>query len=428
MISHGEGMHLWDQSGKKYIDASGGAFVNALGHGRKDIADKIATQLSRVAYINGTHFTSEPLELFSAKIAEIAPPGFDKVCLLNSGSEAVEAAVKYVRQLHVERGKEQKRKILSLDPSYHGNTLFALSTSARPHYKIFFGPLLTEVPMAPGPYEYRSPVSYESDGGKYYAEQLERKIIEEGPDSICAFIVEPMSASSCGASPPPPGYCERVSALCKKYDIYIIADEVACGAGRCGSYFASPKFGLEPDVIVLGKALNAGFIPVSALICKGSDIEAIARGSGAFLHAQTFMHSPSMAACVHAVLEEIDAQHLVENVAQQGDKLLHDLRHELNQHPFVGWITGAGLLIGIEFVEDKASKQPFPRKQKVIEHFTQFAFGQGLIVWPNKGQTPEGEGDLFMLAPPFNINDSDRSALVERCIRVVNGFFGTRNH
>ncbi len=423
LVSHGQGIYLFDTDGKRYLDASGGAMVVSVGHGQKELAQEIAEQMGKVAYVNGTQFTSPVMEEVATRLSKLAPGALNRVALLASGSEAIEAAVKFIRQLWVERGQAERSVFIARSPGYHGNTLFALSASARPHYKKFFGPLLSDVEMIEAPYEYRSPVDYESQGADYYAQKLEEKILALGAHKVAAFIAEPVIGSSAGASAPPPGYFEKVQAICRKHGILILADEVLCGSGRTGKFFASEHFNLEPDVVVLGKGINGGLMPVSALIVKDSHLEEMKNGSGAYMHAQTYLQVPSAAATVLAVLKFFEKNSLVKNSETTGAYLHEKLRAEILPLKNVGHTTGLGLLAGVEFVEDKNSKAPFPRGQKVIESFLQHASDRGLILWSNTGHANGVDGDLVMIAPPLIITHPQVDELVGLLKDCIQSFF-----
>jgi adenosylmethionine-8-amino-7-oxononanoate aminotransferase len=426
IISHGEGPYLFDTNGKKYFDGSGGALVVSAGHGNLEIAEKIGKQLAQVAYVNGTQFTSHAAEKLADRLAQWSPEPEDlnRVCFLCSGSEATEAAVKFARQLWMERNKPERYKLIARAPSYHGNTLYALSASAREHYKKYYGPLLHEVIVVSAPYEYRTPVAdYQKDGANHYAQELEAAILKEGPDSIAAFICEPIIGSSAGASLPPQGYFEKIQAVCKKYGILIIADEIMCGAGRSGEFFASNHFGLKPDLLLLGKGVSSGYVALSAVMVRDSHLKEMKAGTGYFMHAQTYLQAPSMAAAGLATLEYFEKHQLVSNSKKMGD-LLHRLLHEaLDTHPHVGFITGKGLFAGVEFVLDRKTKKPFGRNDKKAEAFTTHCFEQGLIVWPNVGQADGTNGDLVMLGPPLTVNETQVRELVDLFSRCVKGFF-----
>lgn len=425
IVSHGEGVYLYDTNGKRYLDGSGGALVVSVGHGNKEIVDHISNQLSRVAYVNGTQFTSSVTEDLAARLcAKASAIGLDRASFLGSGSEAVEAAIKFARQLWADRGEPKRTKLIARAPSYHGNTLYALSASGRPHYKKVYGPLLSEVVVIPSTYEYRSPVAnYAKDGGAHYAAHLEDAIRKEGPETIFAFIVEPIMGSSGGGSLPPPDYFKKVQEICRKYGILIIADEVLCGSGRTGKFFASEHFGLEPDILLLGKGLGGGYVPLSALLTKNEYVQEMKKTSGYFMHAQTYMMAPSMTVAGLATLAYMDKHQLVSNSEKMGNLLHRRLKEELSLHPHVGAITGKGLLAGVEFVEFKATKKPFDRKKKIAESITARAFQNGLTLWPNVGQADGTLGDLVLIGPPLVIQEPQVEELVAILKKTVQDFF-----
>jgi len=425
IISHGEGIYLYDKAGKKYLDAAGGALVVSVGHGNQEVTRRIADQMSRVAYVNGTQFTSQAAEDLAARLAKLSPdPELNRACFLNSGSEAVEAAIKFARQLWVDRGKTKRYKLIARVPSYHGNTLYALSASGRPHYKKYYGPLLHDVITVSAPYEYRSPVSdYAGEGADYYVTQLEATILKEDPETIAAFIFEPVIGSSAGGSLPPPGYFKKVEEICRKYQILMIADEVMCGSGRTGKFFACQHFNLKPDLLVLGKGISGGYVALSAVMVRDAHLREMKACTGYFMHAQTYLQAPSMVAAGLAVLEYFEKHGCVENSRLRGAQLQRRLHDELDSFPQVGFVTGKGLLIGVEFVEDKKTKRPFPRAKKVAEKFTSFAFERGLIVWPNVGQADGENGDLVVLGPPLIISEAQVEELVGLVRDCVRGFF-----
>ncbi|WP_044246843.1 aminotransferase family protein [Chondromyces apiculatus] len=420
VISHGHGVYLFDKQGRSYLDGSAGALVASVGHGNREVAARIHEQLVKVAYVNGTHFTSEVTEELAARLCAQAPPGLDRAAFLGSGSEVTEAAIKFARQLWVERGEPRRSKVIARVPSYHGNTLFALSLSGRPHYKKFFGPLLSEVVTTAAPYPYRSGLQdYAREGADHYARLLEETIAREGPETIAAFIAEPVIGSSAGAAVPPPGYFAQVGEICRRHGILTIADEVMCGCGRTGSFFASTPLGFEPDALVLGKGLSGGYVPLSALLVKGAHLEEMRQGSGGFMHAQTYLQAPSMTAAGVAVLDYFEKHDLVSHAARVGAYLQRRLREALLPLPGVGAVEGVGLLAGVELVEDKATKRPFPRARKVVEGLLGALFAEGLILWPNTGHADGENGDLVMVGPPLVITEGDVDELVEKLARGI---------
>ncbi|MCP3102494.1 aspartate aminotransferase family protein [Myxococcus sp. K15C18031901] len=424
VVTHGQGVYLFDTTGKRYLDASAGALVASVGHGNREVVDRIAEQLGRVAYVNGTHFTTEVTELLATRLCALAPPGLERAAFLGSGSEAVEAAVKFARQLWVERGQPRRTKVIARVPGYHGNTLYALSLSGRPHYKTFFGPMLAEVVTTPAPYPYRSGLAdYDRDGAEHYARQLEETLRREGPDTVAAFIAEPVVGSSAGASPPPPGYFERVNALCREYGILTIADEVMCGCGRTGTFFASDRYHFTPDLLVLGKGISGGYAPLSAVLVRQAHLEEMRAGSGGFMHAQTYLQAPAMTAAGLAVLDYFERHGVVANAARVGAYLQRRLREVLAPLPHVGCVQGVGLMAGIELVEDVATRRPFPRSRKVVERLLAALFERGLVLWSNTGHADGTNGDLLMVGPPLVITQPEVDELVDTLAAGLTRFF-----
>jgi adenosylmethionine-8-amino-7-oxononanoate aminotransferase len=388
--------------------------VANLGHGVSVVADAVADQIRRVAYVNGTAFTNEPVEALAAELRTLSPAGLDYSYFLSSGSEATEAALKLARQYHVDTGKPGKHRIIARTPGYHGNTMLALSASARKHYQKMFGPWLVPVHMIGAPYGYRcSP-----DDPAMTGEALEQAILQEGPENVAAFIAEPVSGSSTGGSVPSPDYWPRIRAICDRYDVLLIADEVLSGAGRTGRWAAMEHFGVTPDIMTMGKGLSGGYVPLSAVITSRRIIDPIAKVSGAFKHAQTFSHTPAMCAAGLAAVRHIKAHHLVERAARMGE-VLHARLSPLRELPTVGDVRGLGLLAGVEFVADKDTKAPFPRSLRFVETLVAEAHAGGLVLWPNVGHANGDDGDLVMVAPPFIITEAEIDELVSRLEHAI---------
>ena len=413
-IVRGEGCWLYDSDGRSYLDGVGGAFVANLGHGVREIGAAMARQAERVAYLNGTAFTNEPVEEFAAEIARRSPGDLELVYPLTSGSEAVEAALKLARQYWVEAGEPARNKIISLSPGYHGNTLLALSASAREHYKTYFRNWLVDVVRVPAPYGYRcdcrgAPPLCPSCSG----EAVEAAIVREGPETVAAIIAEPVGGSSTGGSVPVPDYWRRVRAACDQHRVLLVADEVLTGAGRTGTWSALEPYGIVPDLMTLGKGIAGGYAPLSALVAPRRLVEVLARGSGALLHAQTFSHHAVLCAAGAATLRYLREHALIERCAAVAP-VFHARLSTLRELPCVGDVRGRGLLAGIEFVADPATRAPFPRSARFAETFTDAALEAGLVVWPNVGQADGTTGDLVMLAPPFVVSHDEIDLIVQR--------------
>lgn len=414
LIVRGAGCTVYDDTGRAYLDACGGAFTVTLGHGVTEIGAAMDRQAARLGYVNGTVFTHEPVETLAREIAARSPGDLDHVYVLSSGSEAVEAALKLARQYWIETGCPKKHTILALSPSYHGNTLLALSVSARDHYRAAFRDWLVPVPAVPAPYGYRCPCrGVGALCPSCTGDAVEAAILAAGPETVAAFIAEPIGGSSTGAAVPRPEYWRRVREICDRYDVLWIADEVLTGAGRTGTWSALEPYGVVPDIMVMGKGLSGGYAPLSVVVAPERLIDVVAHGSGALLHAQTFSHHPVTCAAGVATLTYLSEHGLIERCARMG-VVLHEALRALRALPHVGDVRGRGLLAGIEFVDDTESRAPFSRALGFAEAFTQAALDAGLIVWPNVGQADGVNGDLVMLAPPFVITEGEIAEIVTR--------------
>lgn len=401
-ITHGKGSWLYDDAGTAYLDACGGAFVSNLGHGVAEIADAMAAQARKLAYVSGMTLTHDAVERFAGALANLAPRGLDKVYPLSSGSDAVEAALKLARQYWVELGRPSKRNLVALTPSYHGNTLLALSASAREHYKALYKGWLVDVIRVPA----------------YDADTLAQTIESAGPENVAAFIMEPVGGSSTGALVPAAGYLRRVREICDRYEVLFIADEILVGAGRTGTWSALEPERVIPDIQVLGKGIAAGFAPLAAVLAPTRIVDAFAQGSGALMHAQTFSHHAVSCAAGTATLEYIAKHKLVERCARMGEKL-HTRLAALRELPHVAAVRGRGLLAGVEFAEDASSRAPFPRSVHFAETLTRAALDTQLVVWPNVGHANGTDGDLVMLAPPYTVTDDEIDQIVERLASAI---------
>jgi adenosylmethionine-8-amino-7-oxononanoate aminotransferase len=418
-IVRGEGCYLFDDRGRRYLDACGGAFTVNVGHGVAEIAAAVGDQARTLGYVNGTAFTHDPVEQLAAEIARLSPGDLELVYPLGSGSEAVEAALKLARQYWAETGRPGKRKILTLSPSYHGNTLLALSASARPHYSALFRDWMVEVVRVPAAYSYRcgcrgtAPYCASCSGAA-----VEEAIIRAGPESVAVLIAEPVGGSSTGASVPPAGYWERVRQACDRHEVLLIADEILTGAGRTGTWSALEPYGVVPDIMTLGKGIAGGYVPLSAVVTSRAIADALAHGSGALAHAQTFSHHPVLCAAGVATIRYLRERRLIARCAEMG-QVRHRRLAALRELPYVGDVRGRGLLAGIEFVGDPHTRDPLPRSAGFAESFTQAALDAGLVVWPNIGHADGLNGDLVMLAPPFVVTEDQIDEIVQLFTRAL---------
>lgn len=395
-VTSGRGCWLFDDTGKAYLDGCSGAFVSTLGHGVPEIADAMAAQARKLAYVSGMWLTHDAVEEFAEALASRSPGDLDRVYPLSSGSDAIEAALKLARQYHAERGHPDKQRIVALTPAYHGNTLLALSASAREHYRAQYSGWLVDCIRVPA----------------YDIEALERAITHDH-GTIAAFILEPVGGSSTGALVPPPGYLARARQLCADHDVLFVADEVLVGAGRTGTWSALEPDGVVPDIQVVGKGIAAGFAPLAAVVAPTRIVDVFAQGSGALNHAQTFSHHPVSCAAGTATLQYIARHGLVERCARLG-VLLHQRLRDLATLPHVGALRGRGLLAGIELVDETGGTTPLPRALHFAESVTRAALDEGLVVWPNIGHANGTDGDIVLVAPPFVISEDEIDQLVSR--------------
>ena len=412
----GEGVYIIDAQGKHYLDASGGAAVSCLGHSDESVKSAIGEQLEKIAFAHTGFFTSESAENLADLLIKHAPTGLDRVYLVSGGSEATEAALKLARQYHVERGDHGRTKFIARLQSYHGNTLGALSAGGNLWRREPFESMLIEMSHIVPCYEYRERNSGESlDAyGLRAANALEEEILRLGPETVAAFIAEPVVGATLGAVPAVVGYFTRIREICDKYGVLLILDEVMCGMGRTGYLFACEADGITPDILCIAKGLGAGYQPIGAMLCTSGVYGAIESGSGFFQHGHTYMGHPVAAAAGFAVVSSLLERKLVDRCKLMGDKLELALSSNFGQHPHIGDIRGRGLFRGLELVEDRESKKPFDPKLKINAKIKKAAFAEGLICYPMGGTIDGKQGDHILLAPPFIVEDNHLEELIDK--------------
>jgi len=413
LITHGEGIYLYDEKGKRYIDGSGGALVVNIGHGQEEIFQRMADQMGKVGYVHGTQFTTQSIEEYAEALGEILPKGLEKIYFLSGGSEAVEAAIKLARQYYLESGQSQRWRVVARWHSYHGNTLGALSLTGRVGARRPYLPLLTDFPHFPPPYCYRCPFGLTYPECDFEcAKTLENVLQMEGPETISAVILEPIIGATIGAVVPPDGYLSSIKRTCEHYGILLIDDEVMTGMGRTGRWFAVEHWDVLPDIMVLGKGMSGGYFPLSAMITRGEFVDRLKEKTGGFVHGHTFSHHPVACAVGLAVLRFIQKQDLLQNCQKQGDYLIKRLEG-FKDFPFVGDVRGKGLMTAIEFVKDQKTKEPFPRSAKFTEKVIDLAFENGLVLYPGTGFVDGVNGDMVMVGPPLIIQESQIDEIIE---------------
>lgn len=412
----GDGIYIYDDNGNRYLDASGGAAVSCLGHSNEAVRAAIKEQVDQIAYAHTGFFTTDVMEELASRLVSHAPGDMDKVYFVSGGSEAVETALKLSRQFFTEQGEEQRRYFIARKQSYHGNTLGALAVGGNEWRRKQFKPLLIDIKHVSPCYAYRlqEPDETELDYSTRMAQELEDTINHLGAENVIGFICEPVVGATLGAVPATKGYLKRVREICNQYGILLILDEVMCGMGRTGYFFAHEEDGIAGDIVTVAKGLGAGYQPIGATLVSKHIFDVIYNGSGYFQHGHTYMGHATACAASLAVLDTIENENLLQKVITLG-KLLHDeLEKEFSQHPFVGDIRGRGLFRGIEFVKDKASKLTFEPGKKINSKFKQIAMQNGLICYPMGGTIDGINGDHTLLAPPFIINESQIDELISK--------------
>ena len=421
VAARGEGCYLYDESGKQYLDASGGAAVSCLGHGDQAVINAVKAQLDKLAYAHTGFFTSEPAETLADLLIEHAPGDLDRVYLVSGGSEAMEAALKLARQYFVEKGETGRGRLIARKQSYHGNTMGALSAGGNEWRRAQFGPLLIDMSHIDPCYAYRLKRDDESleDYGLRAANLLEEELLRVGPENVMAFAAEPVVGATAGALTPAPGYFKRIREICDQYGILLILDEVMCGMGRTGSLFACEQDGVAPDILCIAKGLGAGYQPIGAMLCTRQIYETIEHGSGFFQHGHTYLGHPTAAAAGVAVVSSMLKRNLVGRAKSQGESLMRALNETFGQHANIGDIRGRGLFQGIELVADRDSKTPFDPSRKIAARIKAAAFEEGLICYPMSGTIDGKNGDHVLLAPPFIIEDGQIGELVDKLGRAI---------
>src|SRR5688572_27749776 len=417
----GQGIELFDASGKAYIDASGGAAVSCLGHGHPDVIAALHEQLDRLAYAHTGFFTTEIAEALADRLVEDAPDGLDHVYLVSGGSEAIEAALKMARQYFVEKGEPQRRHVIARRQSYHGNTLGALAVGGNQWRRKQFEPLLIQASHVSPCYAYRGKDSGESDAAyaERLAQELEAAILELGKDSVIAFVAETVAGATLGAVPPVAGYFKRIREVCDRYGVLLILDEVMCGMGRCGTLWAFEEEGIVPDLVTIAKGLGAGYQPVGAVVVTKNVYEAITSGTGFFQHGHTYLGHAAACGGALAVQERLHADGLLARVKPLGVLFEKKLRAAFGSHPNVGDIRGRGLFWGVELVADRATKQPLDPALRVHARLKKEALAAGLMCYPMGGTLDGSRGDHVLLAPPFIAEEAQLDECVDKLAHAL---------
>ena len=415
MVSHARGVYVWDTDGRAYLDGSSGAVTVNIGHAVPAVLEAIRRQAERVCFAHASQFECEPTEELAQAIAAHAPGDVTCCAFTNSGSEANELAHKFAIQYWRERGLPAKTWVLSRWTSYHGSTLGACSMSGHPARRRWYAGLVLGFPVLPPPHCYRCPFGLTADTCRLRcAEALDEAIRRAGADQVAAVITEPVVGSAGAALTPPHGYYERIRAICDEYQALWIADEVMTGFGRTGRWFASEHWDAVPDIITFGKGVGSGYTPMAGIVVREPLVAVIAGGSGRFGSGHTLGGNPLSSAIALAVIRYIEEQRLVEQAAKQGTYLRQRLDDLAIVRPIIGDVRGLGLMLGLEFVADRESRQPFPPSAKMTARVIDACRDAGLIVYPCAGLIDGTRGDGVLVAPPLCIDRSDIDEMVSR--------------
>jgi adenosylmethionine-8-amino-7-oxononanoate aminotransferase len=404
VLDRARGVYMWDVNGKRYLDGSSGAMVCNIGHSNPRVLEAMRAQMEKSSFGYRLHFETEPAERLAAKTAALAPPGLERVFFVSGGSEAVESATKLARQYTLAIGQAQRYKVISRMPSYHGCTLGALALTGYAPMTAPFDPMMKSMPKIPAPRAYLDGLNADDPAtGLYYANMLEAKILEEGPETVLAFIVEPVGGASTGALVPPAGYAQRIREICDKYGVLLIHDEVMTGGGRTGKFFAAEHWDVAPDILVVSKGFAAGYSPLGAMVAHERLVEPVL-DKGGFIHGFTYAGNPLACAAGLAVIEEIESQNLMTNATAMGDLLKAGLTKLMDRFPFIGDVRGKGLLLAFELVSDRKTMTPLPKQLAAFDRLVEIAYDKGLIIYSRR--TRGGyEGDHFLVCPPMTITE-----------------------
>jgi len=419
----GDGVYIIDQNGKRYIDSCSGAAVSCLGHSDESVRSAVKNQIDTLAYAHTSFMTSQPAEELAHMLINKAPDNFEKVYFLSGGSEAVETALKLIRQYHLEKKEPQRKNIIARYQSYHGNTLTTLGVGGNVKRKEPFLPYLSECMHHINPvYAYRLKQDDETmdEYGIRAANYLEEKILEIGAETVAAFVAEPLVGSTLGAVGAPKTYFKRIKEICDKYGVLLMFDEIMCGTGRTGYMFASEYTDVKPDLITIAKGIGGGYQPLAATLISKRIIDAIEGGSGQFSHGHTYIGHATACAAGIAVLKAFEERDLLNNVQKMGKLLKETLKQRFKEHKNIGDIRGKGLFIGVELVKDKETKECFDPSLQIYAQIKSTAKELGLLCYPMGGTDFGKAGDHVLLAPPFIITPEHVTEIVDKLEDAIN--------
>lgn len=412
LFDHAEGVYIWDAAGRRYLDGCSGAMVSNIGHSNPRVLEAMQQQMARGTFAYRLHFENEPAERLAARAAELAPPGLERVFFVSGGSEAVESCLKLARQYAVATGAASRYKVISRHPSYHGSTFGALAITGYTPMTAPFSPMLHEMPKIAAPTCYLDRDGLDDDArGRRYADLLEAEILRQGPETVLAFIMEPIGGASTGALVAPDSYYPRVREICDRYGVLLIFDEVMSGAGRTGRFLAGDHWAIVPDLVALSKGFAAGYVPLGAMMARDTLVEPVL-GAGGFIHGYTYAGNPLACAAGNAVLDEVLERDLMGNATAMGEALRRRLDGLASRHALIGDVRGRGLLMALELVADRETMEPLPAARMAAWRLSELAFERGLVLYWRR--TRGGAlGDHVMVCPPMIVTEAQLDELVD---------------
>lgn len=427
VAAFGDGPYMVDTTGKRYLDASGGAAVSCLGHSDAEVIAAVQSQIEKMPFAHTAFFTNAPQEELAERMVAGAPEGLDRVYFTSGGSEAVEAALKMARQYFVEIGESDRNVFIARRQSYHGNTLGALAVGGNEWRRASFREIMTEARHVSPCYAYRERGESESDEAfaTRLADELDAEIQAAGPRRVIAFFAETVVGATSGAVAPVPGYFRKVREVCDRHGVLLVLDEIMCGLGRTGTLYAFEQDGVVPDMVTVAKGLAAGYQPIGAVLLSEMIFEAFYNGSGFFQHGHTFMGHATACAAALVVQEKLQVPEMMTRVRKMGATLEAHLNDRFGDHPHVGDLRGRAMFRGLELVADRATKEPFDPTFKLHARVKAEAMELGLMCYPAGGTIDGTRGDHILLAPPFIVSDQEIGLIVERLGEAVDTAVGS---
>jgi adenosylmethionine-8-amino-7-oxononanoate aminotransferase len=414
-VAHASGCYVTDASGKQYIDGSGGPAVFSLGHAHPEVNAAIEDQLARIAHGYRYSFTSDALERLTKLMQQQAGPGFEHIVFVTSGSEAMESALKIAMQYHWTVGEASRKQFIARKRSYHGNTLGALAVSDFSQRREPFEGGLGPCSFVSSANSYRLPDGVsEAELSGYLADDLEQEILRLGPDTVAAFVIEPVVGAAGGVVPAPEGYVAKIREVCDQHGVLLIADEVMCGAGRCGTWRALEHDGIKPDIMTMAKGLGGGYVPLGATLYSAKIGAPIFEHSGGPNTGHTFTGHTLACASAAAVQEIVIRDKLVERVKMDGPHFQANLKDRIGDLPAVGDIRGRGFFVGVELVANQETKQPFDPELMIFDRMRRHAMEAGLICYPVGGTLDGNQGDVAILSPPYIATDNELEEIIDK--------------